>query len=62
MGYQTDDGVPGRDGVTTFTSHQSEILHSLIFTTFGVDQTRFTSLINISPKRQPVNQKISVTS
>ena len=31
MIYQTDGGVPGRGGVTTFTSHQSEILHSLIF-------------------------------
>ena len=32
MGYQTgDDGVPGRGRVSTLTSHQSEILHSLIF-------------------------------
>ena len=31
MGYQTDDGVPARGGVTTFTSHHSGILHSLIF-------------------------------
>ena len=32
MGYQSgDDGVPGRGGVTTLTSHQSGILHSLIF-------------------------------
>ena len=31
MGYQTDDGVSVRGGVTTFTSHQSGILHSLIF-------------------------------
>ena len=31
MGYQTgDDEVPGRGRVTTLTSHQSEILHSLI--------------------------------
>ena len=32
MGYQTDDGVPVRGEITTFTSHQSGILHSLIFT------------------------------
>ena len=32
MGYQTwDDGVPGRGRVATLMSHQSEILHSLIF-------------------------------
>ena len=31
MGYQTGDGVPVRGGVRTFTSHQSGILHSLIF-------------------------------
>ena len=32
MGYQTgDNGVRGRGRVTTLTSHQSEILHSLIF-------------------------------
>ena len=32
MGYKTgNDGVTGRDGVTTLMSHQSEILHSLIF-------------------------------
>ena len=35
MGYQTDDGVPVRGGVTTFTSHQSGILHSLIFDLFN---------------------------
>ena len=32
--YQTDDGVPGRGGVIIFTSHQSGILHSLIFPSF----------------------------
>ena len=26
-----DGGVPGRDGLTILTSHQSVILHSLIF-------------------------------
>ena len=32
VGYQTgDDEVPGRGRVTTLMSHQSEILHSLIF-------------------------------
>ena len=32
MGYQTgDDGVLGMGRVTTLMSHQSEILHSLIF-------------------------------
>ena len=31
MGYQTEDGVPVRGGVATFMSHQSGILHSLIF-------------------------------
>ena len=32
MGYQTGhDGVPGRGRVTTLMSHQSGILHSLIF-------------------------------
>ena len=32
MGYQIwDDGVPGRSRVTTLMSHQSEVLHSLIF-------------------------------
>ena len=31
MGYQSDDGVPGRGRATTFTSHQSGIFHSLIF-------------------------------
>ena len=32
MGYQSgDDGMPGRGGVTTLMSHQSGILHSLIF-------------------------------
>ena len=32
MGYQTGgDGVPGRGRVKTLMSHQSEILHSLIF-------------------------------
>ena len=32
MGYQSgDDGMPGRGGVTTLTSHQSGILHPLIF-------------------------------
>ena len=32
MGYQTgDDWVPGRGRVKTLKSHQSEILHSLIF-------------------------------
>ena len=36
MGYQAgDDGVPGRGRVTTLTSHQSEILHSLIFVSCG---------------------------
>ena len=31
MGYETgDDEVQGRGRVTTLTSHQSEILHSLI--------------------------------
>ena len=35
MGYQTgDDGVPDRGGVTTLTSHQSEILHPLILLVF----------------------------
>ena len=37
MGYQSgDDGVPGRGGVTTLTSQQSGILHSLIF--FSIDE------------------------
>ena len=32
MGYQIgDDGMPGRDGVTTLMSHWSGILHSVIF-------------------------------
>ena len=32
VGGQTgDDGVPGRGRATTLMSHQSEILHSLIF-------------------------------
>ena len=31
-----DDGVPGRDGVTTLPSHQSGILHSLIFSFVGL--------------------------
>ena len=31
MGYQTNDGVPVRGGVTAFMSHQSAILHSLIY-------------------------------
>ena len=32
MGYQTgDDGVPDRGRVTTLTSQEREILHSLIF-------------------------------
>ena len=33
-GVPADDGVPGRGGVATFTSHQSGILHSLIIQTF----------------------------
>ena len=37
-GYQTEGGVPVRGGVTftTFTSHQSGILHSLIFLSFSL--------------------------
>ena len=32
VGFQTwDDGVPGKGRVTMLMSHQSEILHSLIF-------------------------------
>ena len=36
MGYQKeDDVVPGRGGVTTLTSHQRRILHSLDFWYFN---------------------------
>ena len=40
MGYRSwDDGVPGRGGVTTLTSHKSGILHSLILLSVRSDRS-----------------------
>ena len=42
MGYQTgDDGCTKRDGITTLMSHQSGILHSLIFCALMPDNISF---------------------
>ena len=58
MGYQTgDDGVPGRDRVTTLMSHQSEILHSLIFCSFlklYKDQRIYFIVFNLSFQISPL--------
>ena len=59
MGYQTgDDGVPGRGTVATLMSHQSEILHSLIFYLFTLHMER-TQLIGKTSKSQVNFQRIS---
>ena len=64
MGYQTEDEVPvrGRVTFTTFTSHQSGILHSLIFCLYQSNQRKNSILsehVFLDPMRYDLYLKLS---